>query len=590
MSGSRTMIARMRLTLTDLISGPLAALQRRLTTFRAAVDRFQGGLTRIGDVGQRLSLAAGVVAGLSFAGPVAQAARLDQTLRDNAITAGQVGVAVERMIGTQRRAFQELAFETSQRTQAVAEAGGVMIAAGMDASLVDRLLPTVARVATGANAAIQDIARSSFSLAGTLAVPADQLERGLAALVLTGREGRFELRAMAREIPALSGAMLGVGATGFNAVADLGAMLQVAMVNAGSESEAANNLRQFIARLSAPDFVREAEKMGLIPSAVRQDALRRNINPVEAMVQAIGQVTRGDPQQIAKLLTEQQSRDFFMAMHQNRNMFRRIQGVGRNATTDVIQQSLEDQSRGLTAALTRSAELTSRLGDTLGNSVGRVLTDNVLPPLERFVGMLEGIDRAYPGRLDDLVRAFGLLATAGAGLAFLGVIGKVLGIVTAIAGFLNPAGAIALGVAALTGAGIALYNKWKPFRDLIDGIASALGSLEAQRVPPSVEQRERLERFRDRGGAEGFYSGPAIDPDTGLPAWPGRGAQPGDLRRPMGATPQDLMRGGASRPSQSRVQGRLEIGLARGLELRSSRVEGADVVGTPDRGQMLTRP
>lgn len=413
----RQMVASLILRLRDLVSPGLGAIQRRIQSLRDAAGR-------IGAIGA-------VVAGISFMAPIRDAAAFDQRLRDIAITAGRTGAAVEEMIASQRSAFRQMAQETAQRAGAIVDANAVMVASGMESTLADRLLPVIARGATAANANMADLARTAFTLSSTLRVPAEQMDGALASLVISGREGRFELRAMAQEIPRLAAPFAALGSTGRAAVNDIGAMLQVAMRTAGSESEAANNLRQFVSRLSSPDFLRAANEAGLRVTEVMARAVQQGVNPVEAAVQHISQFTGGDMARIGRLFTEEQSRAFYLAMIQNRREFLRIQEAARHAGPAVIDQAFDDQWRGPAQELARLLDRIEGFGDRIGGAFA-----SNLRPLNDFLGRLESgiawIDERFPGAIDQA------LALAGAGIVLVGALGAI--------GFAAPAVMAGLGL------------------------------------------------------------------------------------------------------------------------------------------------
>lgn len=434
------MVARFVLRLRDQVSPGIDAIRRRLDALRTTANR-------IGAIGA-------IVAGISFMAPIQSAAAFEQILRDTAITAGQTGSAVEAMIARQRGEFGRLALETAQRSNAVAEASAVLVAAGMEAGLADRLLPTIARVATTASAAMQDIAKTTFSLSDGLRVPADQMEGALASLVVSGREGRFELRAMAREIPSLAGQLEAMGLTGRRAVDSVGAFLQVAMRNAGSESEAANNFRQFMSRLNAPDFLRNAQEMGAQIPRVMAEALRRGINPLEAAIQEIRRVTQGDSERIGKLFTEQQSRDFFMAINRYAGEYIRIMRTAGEATPDIIDQGLADQLRGLQAQLTRFQERIGQLGDTVGTSFARNLTA-MNDGLQWLIDTMKAFEEAHPGVIGDVLAFAGAATVLAGALGVLGVVLPAIGAGIALVG-----GPIGVAAIAIVAAGVAIWRYW----------------------------------------------------------------------------------------------------------------------------------
>lgn len=450
MSAGRQMVASFVLRLKENVSPGIDALRRRLDSLRATANR-------IGAIGA-------IVAGISFMQPIQSAAAFEQILRDTAITAGRTGNAVEAMIARQREGIGRLALETAQRSTDVAQAGASLIASGMDAALADRLLPVVARVATAANASILDIARTAFALSDGLRMPADQLEGGLASLVVSGREGRFELRAMAREIPSLTGALDNLQLRGRVAADSLGAFLQVAMRNAGTESQAANNFRQFLSRLNAPDFLKAAREMGGQIPEVMNEAVRRGINPVEAAIQEVRRITQGDPLRIGKLFAEEQSRDFFVAINRFAGDYIRIMRVAGQATPAIIDQGLADQLRGLDAQLRQFNERIGQLGDTVGIAFARNLKA-MNDGLQWLIDSMKAFEAAHPGVIGDV------LAFAGAGTILagaLGVLGVVLPAIGAGIGLIG--GPIGLAAIAIVGAGVLIWRYWNELGKSFSGL------------------------------------------------------------------------------------------------------------------------
>lgn len=436
----RDMTARIIVRLQDRFSSGISALQRRLD----GVSRAMRGIGAI----------AGIGAALSLAGPIQQAAAFDQALRDIAITAGRTGAEVGQMVRELEGQFNRLAIENGQRASAIAQGAGVLIAAGMDRALVDRLMPTIARVATATNASIQEIAQTAFALSDTLRVGPEGMERALAALVQAGKEGRFELRDMAREFPGLTAAAAALGLTGQNAVNSLAAALQVARRGAATSTEAANNLQNFLQKLTAPETVRNFRAMGVNLEEVMADAARRGINPIEAVIQKVRELTGGNMFRVGELFGDAQVLNFLRPMMQNVDEYLRIREAANAAGPALIGQDFAAQMEGPFRQLEVFYERLSQLGTRLGRSLSRGLAP-INEVLGRIVGFVEALEEANPGLLDAVVTI--VAAVGGLGL-LAGGASLVLGALAPLAAFM--AGPFGVALALIAGAAVLIYTRW----------------------------------------------------------------------------------------------------------------------------------
>lgn len=274
---NRNMALDVIVRLKDLLTGPL----RRL---RSSLDGIAGMARKIGLVG-------GAIAAISFMGPIQQAAAFQQQLLDIAVTQGKVGKDAFVAVAMMKRQYQELARETGQSSMGVAEAAGQMIAAGLDPSLVDASIGNIARTATAANADIKDIANVATSLMQNLKLPADQLSEALDGMVIGGKLGSFELKDMSKYFPILTGQIAKLGVTGRQGAIQLAAMLQIARKGTSDPAEAANNLNNFLQKITSQETVKNFKKMNVDIMAVMQDAAIKGINPIEAVLQKISMLT-----------------------------------------------------------------------------------------------------------------------------------------------------------------------------------------------------------------------------------------------------------------------------------------------------------
>ncbi|MGO4523969.1 phage tail tape measure protein [Microvirga sp. 2MCAF35] len=515
MSG-RSMAVSVIVRLKDMFSSGIGGLINRLRSLSNMGGRLNSLGSSIAKFGREVGVLGGALAALSFAAPLQSAAAFDSQLRDIAITAGKTGAAVELSIAEQAKRYQKLALDVGQRSRDLAAGGQLLVAAGMEQGLIDRLMPTIGRISTAANAAVADVSQTAFALNDALKINPDQMELALAKLVTAGKLGRFEFKNMAGEFPELTQQMAALGVTGMEAVESLGAALQIAMKGTSDPKTAANNLRNFLSKMASPEAKKNFADMGVDIAKVMQDATAKGINPMEAVVekinrltgvsrkevdgiirkakaggandaealdqvrQRIEQVTRGT--KIGELFQDQQVIGFLLPMLANLEKYQELKGEINRSTLKIVDDDFASRMAGLEKKLERFSEI----GDQAMRRVGLAFATNLpwmTQALETVLAGVAWVDQTFPGAIDSFLSlAGGALLLAG-GLGVLGpvfsILGAGFGIITAalgvlggvIAAIFSPIGIL---VALLVGAAAIIVIHWSTFApfftQLWDGI------------------------------------------------------------------------------------------------------------------------
>jgi hypothetical protein len=475
----------------DMKVSVLVQLVDRLTAPLRGIQRGISGVARgIGDIGRRIGVIGGALAALSFMAPIQQAAAWDAQLRDIAITAGKTGGAVESMIAESGKRYEALALQVGQSSQNLAKGAQLLIAAGMDSGLIDKLMPTIGRVSTAANAELSDTAKTAFALNETLKIGSDQMELALAKLVTAGKLGRFEFKNMASEFPGLTAQMAKLGVTGMEAVNFLGASLQTAMLGTDSPSEAANNLKNFLTKINAPEAIKKFEKeLKVDVTGVMTDATAKGINPVEAVIQKMtdklkvpkaeidkilktaGKSGMSDKDQekevrkrveqliqgtkVGRLYADMQVLDFLIPMLLNTAKFKEMKQQIAQAGIDVISEDFASRMRGLAPQMAMFGEL----GTQAMRRIGLAFAAN-LPMANRLLTWLLQtvalVDAKWPGLIDGTLSWTGSLLALGAAVAVLTpVVSALAGIMAALVSPFVLAGLVIAGAAAV------IYRNWE---------------------------------------------------------------------------------------------------------------------------------
>ncbi|ANM05225.1 phage-related minor tail protein [Rhizobium phaseoli] len=477
---ARSMSLDVLVRLRDLLSSPLRGLRRSI----------QG----VVDTAKKIGLVGTAIAAISFMQPMKEAAAFQQRLLDIAGTSNKTGAQAYLMVDELKGRFEGLALTVGQTSDTIAQGAGKMIAAGLDEQLVNNSLKSIGRATKAANAEFDDMAGVAVSLLQTLKLPADQLDATMAGLIVAGKEGSFELKDMAKSFPGLTGQMAKLGITGRTAATQLSAMLQIAKKGTADPAEAANNLNNFLSKITSPETARNFEKMGVDIQGVMQDAATKGINPLEAVIQKISTLTGISGKEIDGLMkkakagglegadaleqvraqleaihgagalgglfSDMQVMGFLIPMLANVDEYKRIRDRVAEATGAMSDADFETQMQSLNTQLTIFGEIGTQAWREVGLAFGTWLppiNDGLMTALK----WLRDLDASTGGMVKQS------LAWAGAGVLVvtaLGALGVVLPVIatglSAVAALISPVG---LALAAIAAGAVYIYRNWSSF-------------------------------------------------------------------------------------------------------------------------------
>jgi len=228
--------------------------------------------------------------GAALGAPIVQSIKTaidfqDQT-RDIAIGGGFDPAQEQRLSMAMRGA----ALAWNQTQTDVANGTAVLVAGGIDnlQALTD-YAPVLAKTATATRASMEHLGSMAIALNDNLNIGAAGFERSMNMLAFAGKSGQFELADMAKWLPQLTPQFAALGITGERAVAQIGASLQIARRGAGSNDEAANNFKNFLSKLTAPDTLKAFEKAGIDLKGSLHNLVSEGLSPAQAMLSILTQ-------------------------------------------------------------------------------------------------------------------------------------------------------------------------------------------------------------------------------------------------------------------------------------------------------------
>lgn len=253
------------------------------------------------------TVGAGVAAAAPVIGAGKVAADFQDQLRDIAIT-GEMTAAEEAKLGA---TIRRSAVKFNQLQESVGQGIQVLVAGGIqNAAELERFAPVLAKTATATRAGVDDLGSVLIAMKNNLDIQAQDSESALNILAKSGKLGQFEIRDMAKWLPSLAPMFQSLGVQGPKAVAEIGAALQVARMGAGSNDEAANNFRNFLGKMTAPDTLKDFNKAGIDLKSSLQNLIGKGLSPVQAMLQIVTTaIGKEGPAAAADLQTALKSKD-----------------------------------------------------------------------------------------------------------------------------------------------------------------------------------------------------------------------------------------------------------------------------------------
>lgn len=406
----------------------LAAAQRAVNSNMERRKALEGKMT--GAVG------AAVATGFAIGKPVLNAAAF---ARENRLIGNTANMSREEVAALGATILRESRV-TNQGANELQKAIGFLVAAGLDVKTAEASIRTIGRTTTAAGADIEDLSKASFTLIDALKIKPDGLQGALDMLALAGKEGNVELKDMARQLPVLGASFVALKMGGTEAVATMGAALEIARKGAKDADEAANNMQNFMVKMMSPETLKKAQKnFGIDLYAIITNAQKKGANPFEAAMQAVMKATGGDQKKIGELFQDMQVQAFLRPMIQNWDEYTRIKNKALKeaaGTTDrdfalMMEQEAEQMKAAKIAADNMAKTYGKVLLPAIGDAAGKfaVVFDKMTAFIDAHPKLVVGATKAVAGIVGLRVAAIGL------GYAWTFVKGPILQVSALIARF-----------------------------------------------------------------------------------------------------------------------------------------------------------
>lgn len=442
-------------------------------------------------------------AGLAFGAPVVKsvgvAASFQDQMRDISIT-GDFNAAQEARLG---QTVRDAAIKWNQAQAEIGRGMQVLVAGGIqDAQALQAYAPVMAKAATATRASVDDLGSVVIALRDNLKVGESGFEGALNMLSYAGKRGQFEIRDMAKWLPSLSPSFQALGVTGKEAVAEIGAALQIARKGAGSNDEAANNFRNFLQKITSPDTLKDFQKAGIDLQGSLMNLRAQGFTPVQAMLEVItqymgskGPAAAGDLQRALAIKDDTERQAALQRLseaYKLGELFQDMQAMAFIRPAIANMAEMKDIKQGAMGAADKDLlgeDFKKRMGSATEQfkafkinllDIGITVGDALLPPINDVLQVIKPI-----------VSSFGAWAKEHPGL-IRGVVGLVAGMLAVKMGVLgvawgfnflvaSPLNAVSTGITMVSAKWTLLRAAWQAgrFAPAIAGLRSIGGGILA---------------------------------------------------------------------------------------------------------------
>ncbi|MCB1473849.1 MAG: phage tail tape measure protein [Rhodobiaceae bacterium] len=376
--------AQVILSLVDKLSEPASRAANSLDRIESRSHAVNQRLAAVGATAARWTVGGITLAGAVAAGSAKSFAKLEETITELAIIAGKTDEEIARMRDGIEKAAPKLGLAAQDAYGVIQQ----LVAGGMDLDEAIAIWPKIAKTARAAVTDIGDISDAANAVMSQLEIAPDELEAAFDAMVEGGKKGRFELKDMAREFPALTAAAQRLGYNGVDGVTKLVAQLQVLRERAGSGREAATYLRDLMLKAFSDQTQRNFEKYGIDIMERLDDAAANGKNGVEELLDAIEEITAGKSSTqataiISRLFPDIQAQSAAVALRQLRDEVRGLE-KDISSTSGSVERDFE-----------RMKNTAEGVGDELVANLKRVRDVVGEEALPAFKALMTGVNEAF---------------------------------------------------------------------------------------------------------------------------------------------------------------------------------------------------
>jgi Phage-related minor tail protein len=203
------------------------------------------------------------------------------------------------------------------------------------------LLPTIMKTSVAGRAQADDLVMAAEKMKVQLGLKPEQVGEALAKVMRAGQEGGFEIKDSAKWIGPLLPYMKGY--KGMDAVERLVTMLQQVRSTAGTNDEAANNLRNFLQKMGSDGTVKDFKKQGINLTEEMAKGAARGEGPVDIYMRQLDKImNKGDPEGKARRMMRGIDEDKSLSAEERKQRYDDVARIFKDANVAKIINDLQE--------------------------------------------------------------------------------------------------------------------------------------------------------------------------------------------------------------------------------------------------------
>ncbi len=353
--------------------------QKRLLAIAARADRIAARGRELRSRGRD-----NVIEGAAMAAPFILAAREAGNFSSGMVDLQQKAELTNRQADQLGRTILRAADAARQLPEATREGVDILAGFGLDPRRAAAMITPIGRLATAMKVDMADGAAAAFANLQNLKVAANDTGRALDIMASAGNAGAFEVRDMARHFPGLTAQLNALGESGLGAVGNLSAALQIARRTAGTSDEAANNLKNLLAKINSPATVKAFQKnFGVDLPAAMAKLRAEGYDTLEAIALITQKATGGDLKKLGYAFEDMQAQAAIRGLILDLKDYRKIR--------DQAMKSEGTVDRAFNQRVARDATVQWRAFMGTVSQVAIMVGSALLPGLNETAASVQGV-------------------------------------------------------------------------------------------------------------------------------------------------------------------------------------------------------
>ncbi|WP_260925398.1 phage tail tape measure protein [Novosphingobium sp. 9] len=357
-----------------------------------------------------------IVAGATMAAPLILATKSAADFSSGMVDIQQKAALSNRETDRMADTIIRAAAAAKQLPEAMRGGVDVLAGLGLDPRTATLMIGSIGRLGTAFKVDISDGANAAYANLNNLKVAVGDTSRALDIMAAADNAGGFAVKDMAQYFPGLTAQMQALGQKGLPAVADLSAALEIARRSSGDADEAANNVKNLLAKINAQATTQAFKKnFGVdLPAALKR-AYAQGKTPLQAIAELTQKATGGDLSKIGLAFDDMQAQSAVRGLILGMQDYVKMRDeIGRSSGT--IDKAFDQRvARDATVQWTAFMGSASQLAIVLGTTLLPVITQ-VLGQMTMMASGVASWARAHPQLASAITQGVAALITFRIGL------------------------------------------------------------------------------------------------------------------------------------------------------------------------------